>query len=131
MINFLNETRDSIAASGHTPANITFIGSLESGHRCTWAEFEQVADFDYDSSFGSSKIATDLTIVFADGQTMWRGEYDGSEWWSHSTPAVLPDVSLPIRSLGGAGVMWSTLAEIDEEASSDAEPAAGVAVQEE
>jgi hypothetical protein len=115
VINFLAETNEAITESGHTPADVVFIGSLESGHRCTWAEFETLADFDYDNGFGSSKIATDLTVVFSDGQTMWRGEYDGSEWWVSPRPPVVPETVLPIRSFGGQGVMWSTLAEIDEE----------------
>jgi len=114
-MNLLSETREAIANSGHTPDDIMFIGSRVSGHRCTWEEFEGLADFNYDSSYGSSKIATDLIIAFRDGATMWRGEYDGSEWWEYSTPFVIPDESHPIRSLGGDHVLWSTLAEIDAE----------------
>lgn len=117
MTNFLSETCEAISESGHTPDDITFIGSLESGHRCTWTEFEKLADFSYDDGFGAPKIATDLTVVFADGQTMWRGEYDGSEWWNVSRPAVIPETVHPIRSLGGSMAMWDTLSAIEEKIS--------------
>lgn len=111
MQNLLSETRLAIKESGHTPADIVFIGSLESGHRCTWEEFEGLADFPYDAGYGAAHIATDLKIVFRDGSTMWRGEYDGAEWWEFSRPPEIPDESRPIHSLGG-NVLWETLAEI-------------------
>lgn len=44
MINLLAETREAIADSGHTPEDIVFIGSLDSGHRCTWDEFIKLTD---------------------------------------------------------------------------------------
>lgn len=112
MTNLLTETIEAITGSGHTPEDVVFIGSEETGHRCTWAEFVELADFEYDSSFGAAHIATDLKIVFSDGSTMWRGEYDGSEWWNYSEPFQVPEKSHPIRTLGGPGVMWKTLGEM-------------------
>jgi hypothetical protein len=114
-MNLLAETIEAIASSGHSPDDIVFIGSLDSGHRCTWAEFQQLADFDYDAGFGVSEIATDLTVVFRDGQTMWRHDYDGSEWWAYRPPPRIPSGAHPIRTLGGPGAMWVTLAELNEE----------------
>lgn len=116
-MNLLAETLAAITASGHTHADIVFIGSLASGHRCTWHEFIKLADFEYDDGFGAPEIATDLTIVFADGQTMWRHDYDGSERWDYSPPATIPAVSHPIRTLGGPGVMWESLEELNATAS--------------
>lgn len=87
MGNLLKETTDAIADSGHDPADIVFIGSEESGHRCTWEEFTVLADREYDSGFGGAEVNTKLVIRFSDGQSMWRGEYDGNEWWEYSTPA--------------------------------------------
>lgn len=37
------------------------------------------------SGYGSPEIATDLVIRFSDGRSMWRAEYDGSEWWDFDT----------------------------------------------
>jgi hypothetical protein len=114
-MNLLHETVAGIVASEHNPTDIVFIGSLKSGHRCTWEEFTVLADLDYSNDYGAVEIAQDLVIVFSDGQTMWRAEYDGSEWWAFSLPVVIPDESYPIRSLGGKDIMWETLAEINLE----------------
>lgn len=111
MTNLLQETREGIAQSGHTPEGIVFIGSRETGHRCTWAEFEGLADIEYNAGFGGQEIASDLEIVFSDGATMTRGEYDGSEWWNFSRPFTEPKESHPITSLL-ANIGWSSLAEI-------------------
>ena len=99
MRNFLQETQDEIASSGHTEQDIIFIGSEQSGHQCSWAEFLNLSDFDYDSGFGSAEIPPDLCIVFADGHKLTRGEYDGSEWWEHTWPFRKPSISLPIKKL--------------------------------
>jgi hypothetical protein len=97
--NLLEETREAIAESGHTEADIVFIGSEKTGHRCTWDEFETLANREYDSGFGASEVAQDLIVVFSDGQKLWRGEYDGSEWWNFSKPFSMPESSLPIKLL--------------------------------
>ena len=112
MTNLLQETREAISLSGHTESDIVFIGSEESGHQCSWGEFCALADFEYDAGFGSAAIAQDLVFVFEDGQKLWRGEYDGSEWWEHSTPFKRPETALPIRKLRGS--MWGSLDEINK-----------------
>lgn len=113
MINLLSETKRAINDSGHGPSDIIFIGSEESGHSCSWKEFLKLADVEYDNGYGSPWVATDLIIVFSDGQKMWRGEYDGSEWWEHSKPFVRPDRALKITALGAG--LWKNLAEINGE----------------
>ena len=90
MTNLLKETLQDIEYFGHKVQDIVFIGSIDSGYSCTWAEFLVLADIEYYSGFGGQKVATDLTIVFRDGGTMWRSEYDGSEWWAYSKPAEIP-----------------------------------------
>jgi len=114
-MNLLRETVGHIVESGHTPDDIIFVGSEKSGHQCTWAEFQVLADVEYSSGFGAAEVAQDLIIVFRDGQKMWRGEYDGSEWWEHSTPFRVPDKSLPIHRLivTKDRVGWCDLAEIN------------------
>lgn len=113
-MNLLKETIDDIKQSGHTPEDIVFIGSIESGHACTWDEFQILADVEYDSGFGSQNIAHDLVIVFSDNSKMWRHEYDGSENWSYSSPVTIPTDTKPIRALtlDNLHSMWDSLADI-------------------
>ena len=106
-MSLLTETTDCITTSGHTPKDIIFIGSANTGYSCTWEEFKKLALFDYDNGFGSAQIAIDLIIVFADGQQMTRKEYDGSEWWQFTIPFKMPKKLLPIIRLGVG--MWDTL----------------------
>ncbi len=104
MKNLLEETKSAIADSGHTEADIIFIGSEQSGHQCTWEEFCVLADKEYDNGYGNPEVAYDLIIVFSDGHKMWRGEYDGSEWWEYSSPFAMPTEKHPIHSLFALGL---------------------------
>ena len=64
-------------------------------------QFWKLADTEYDNSYGSPKIATDLTLV---GEDYWmtRGEYDGAEWWDyHTMPGT---TGLPIREITALSV---------------------------
>ena len=113
-MNLLQETIQSIKRSGHEIKDIMFIGSEHSGHSCTWKEFETLADQDYDDGYGAAKVAIDLIIVFKDGAKMWRGEYDGSEWWNFSTPFKMPEETHPIKNLFTNSVGWDELNRINE-----------------
>ena len=112
-MNLLEEKKEAIERSGHTIEGIIFIGSEGSGHQCTWNEFKKLANRDYDSGYGGQEVAHDLIIVFSDGFKMWRGEYDGSEWWEFSTPFKTPKEKKPITSLF-ADIGWSALLEINK-----------------
>ena len=116
MANFLAETIDAVAKSGHKPDDIIFIGSKETGHQCTWEEFCKLADIEYDSGFGAQEIASDLIVVFADGSSMWRWEYAGSEWWVFAVPFVAPEQRKSIKALkvSGTRVGRGTLAELND-----------------
>lgn len=113
-MNLLEETRESIKESGHLPEDIVFIGSVESGHECTWDQFVTLADREYDSGYGGQEVASDLIVVFSDGQQMRRSEYDGSEWWSFFVPFKRPEERRPISRLFARGY-WGTLAGIEQE----------------
>lgn len=115
-MNLLTETVAAIQQSGHSTGDIVFIGSEETGHRCTWEQFHILADKKYDEGFGAQKVAEDLIIVFSDGAKMWRGEYDGSEWWEFSSPFKAPAAIKQIRSLFTRGVGWDSLARINPDA---------------
>jgi hypothetical protein len=115
MTNFLEETIDDIKSSGHAIEDVVFIGSLESGFACRdWAHFAELANFEYDSGFGSQKIATDLIISFSDKSHMWRHEYDGSESWHYTKPIELPTETKETKILGGDNYMWKSLEEMNE-----------------
>lgn len=110
--NLLEETKQAITKSGHKIQDIVYIGSSETNHSCTWRQFKKLADVEYYSGYGASQVAPDLIIQFRDGSTMWRGEYDGAEWWEYSAPFVPPEPKdrLPIYSL--VEDLWHRLAEI-------------------
>jgi hypothetical protein len=114
-MNFLKETIEAIEKSEHTIDQIIFIGSRESGHSCTWDEFVKLADFKYDDGFGGQEIARDLIIVFSDSTYMWRGEYDGSEWWDFLPSFVMPKTHKEIKRLKCPECLWMTLEEIQED----------------
>jgi hypothetical protein len=115
-MNLLAETKDAIKNSGHTPDNIRFIGSRESGHCCTWAEFCNLADVEYNNDFGSQEVASDLIVVFDDGSSMWRREHAGAESWEFSVPFSMHEQLKPLSKLvvSEEQVGWKTLAELNK-----------------
>lgn len=67
-------------------------------HKTTWEDFKKNADIDYDSGYGSSKVAQDLLVV---GENWWleRGEYDGSEWWDYKEMPKEPTKTIELKAL--------------------------------
>ena len=116
-MNLLKETIEDIKQSGHKPEDIVFIGSEGSGHSCSWAEFTELADRDYDSGFGAQKVAVDLVVVFSDGAKMWRDWYNGSEYWNYLAPFEMPKETRRITNLFVTPTRsgWMDLAEINAE----------------
>lgn len=56
-----------------------------------YVQFLEILDFDYDSGYGSQGIYG--FIWYEDGTFSERGEYDGSEWFSHvKTPEIPVDL---------------------------------------
>lgn len=119
MTNLLNETKEAIKDSGHKISDIVYIGS-EDGHSCNWTQFTKLADKEYDDGFGAAKVATDLRIVFNDGQTMWRGEYDGSEWWNCSKPFIITEEIKPIKRV--IGNYWPKLKDLQDDSDTHHNP---------
>lgn len=114
MTNLLLETREAIKLSGHDVADITFIGSEDGKYSCTWAEFQTMADVQYDSGYGSPKVATDLVIRFSDGKHLWRTEYDGSEWWTFASLAPTFE-GTPKRITRIIGNLWPDVRDLNRE----------------
>lgn len=114
--NLLAETLEAIEASGHSTEDIVFIGSLETGHRCTWLEYEALADAEYEYGYGAQLVASDLVIAFSDGQRMVRGEFDGSEYWDYRRPYIEPTIVKKITSLfvSPPHIGWRTIEQINE-----------------
>lgn len=111
-MNLLKETTDEIRRTGHTPADIVYIGSRD-GYSCTWDEFTRLADVEYDAGYGGQEVASDLEVHFSDGSWLERSEYDGSECWEIRRRFVPPAETKPIRRLTGG--MWSSLAGLHED----------------
>lgn len=84
---FFEETCAVLDSYEIHPSNITFIGSISSGHACTWEEFEKLADFDYDGGFGAQKVATDLVIVLTLSATNMTAPRAGHTREDSSCPA--------------------------------------------
>lgn len=111
-MNLLDETTTAIEKSGHDISDIVYIGSSETNHQCSWKKFRKLANVEYSNDYGAAEVATDLIIVFSDGSRMWRGEYDGSEWWEYAPVFKKPVTSKPIKRLTGGS--WKTLQELND-----------------
>ena len=116
-MNLLKKTKNCIEKAGKKPEDIIFIGSLFSGHSCTWEEFKKLADFEYDSGYGGAEVVVDLRIVFKDMTYMHRGEYDGSEWWEYQERVKIPTETNPIKTLKGGlrGTLEAAHKELEED----------------
>lgn len=112
-MNLLKDTLNIMTANDISPEEIVFIGSLESGHCCTWEEFQELADREYDDGYGAQWVATDLTIVFSSGSRLIRGTADGSEWWEWLSPPKVPTSTQRLNYLFSIHG-WETLRSINE-----------------
>lgn len=80
IINFGKETRFAITVVDHFIDDIAWIGNYN--FRVDIDEFFKVADnTNYNNGYGTSYIPIDLMIVFKNGDSLHRFEYDGSERW--------------------------------------------------
>lgn len=113
-MNLLKETIDCLTDNGHSIEDVIWVGSCDGNFAISWDDFTQIADIDYDSSFGHPEIATDLVVV-GEGWWLEREEYDGSEWWEfkthpkqHSSPRSFSRVTNP------TGCGWEKLININK-----------------
>lgn len=111
MTNLWEETTRMLAAHEKTFKDVLYIQG--SDFEITKEYFEQVAKMsNYNSGFGSVKVAEDLVIV---GDDWWleRHDYDGNEWWEYKEKPKRINEIKEIWSL--ADGMWNTLAELNED----------------
>jgi hypothetical protein len=88
MTNLYEETNKAISDFGYSWDDVVWIGSGTSKYPID--EFiAKAKETYYDSGFGSAEIDADLIVVFKDSTWLYRGEYDGSEWWNHTS--LVPD----------------------------------------
>jgi hypothetical protein len=106
-----DETVTVLESHGKTIADIEYIGSSETKINTNKA-LELMKKTNYDSGYGSQKIADNLMIKGNDF-IMTRGEYDGSEWWNYmQTDPSLPQVDTDVKSLE-TNIGWDSLEEIN------------------
>ena len=82
-MNFLKETISVMSKYKLDPKEIIYIGDRKSS--CSWEDFQEIANIEYDKH-GCAEIIKGLIIVFKNGVEMYRGEYNGSEWWEVQIP---------------------------------------------
>ena len=111
------ETLRAINRNNKDIDDIIFIGSEITGHYLVgiWDTFSKISKFEYDSGFGSQKIASDLIIVFNDLSRLVRDDYDGAESWEFIRAFKMPKTLIPVDKLTTEGAMWDTLESINEE----------------
>lgn len=93
MINLLEETIEAIEGSGKKTEDVKWVGTEDKW--CTWDDFKQIADFEYENGFGGQEISYELIICGSDWW-MERHEYDGSEWWEFKQSPKMPSVNSPL-----------------------------------
>ena len=120
MANLLKETKEILKDNHKSLDDILWCGSKEFGY-FTKEDFIKLADTEYDSGFGSPKVAEDLVIV---GKDFWleRYEYDGAESWKYKSIPEKPQkyikpTALTIKQANILGydvsVGWENLKEIN------------------
>ena len=109
MANLLEETRTKLKDNNKLETDVLWCGSEEYGW-FSWAKFNKLANKDYDASFGSPKVCTDLLVV---GKDWWleRHEYDGSEWWEYKARPKKPRKQAAPVVIVDNSFMWQSLAE--------------------
>lgn len=89
---FYDTTLKALADSGHSSEDITFIGSRNTGHSCTWDEFKELCKQQEKEMSAYYNVPVDLVIVFRDGQYMDRhdSEHGYGFDWRYMKPFVIP-----------------------------------------
>lgn len=113
MANLKKETLEDLKDGGYKPEDIEWVGCND--FTIPTDLFWKLADYEYDSGFGSQEVATDLIIVLKDGSYLERHEYDGSEWWELKRSPKKPQAHRDdIKYVVRGSSMWDTLKEMQE-----------------
>lgn len=110
MSNLIHETEKCFSGR-----KVDWVGSMDGKYAMSWDEFKnKFKDLEYDSGFGSQKIASDLVVVFTDGGWLEREEYDGAEHWVDKFTPVRKEGAKSFDIVGGDEHMWEDLEEMNE-----------------
>lgn len=87
MLNLKNETLEILHENGKSMEDVCWVGGDD--FSIPIPLFWELADQEYDNSYGSQIVAADLVVV---GNGFWleRHEYDGSEWWEFKEEPAMP-----------------------------------------
>lgn len=111
MSNLIHETKEYFNGR-----KVDWVGSKDGKYAMSWDEFEsKFKDLEYDSGFGSQKIAVDLVVVFTDGSWLEREEYDGAEHWANKSMPVRQEDAKSFDVAGGDEYMWDYLEKMNEQ----------------
>ena len=83
-INFKEETIEKLKYLRKDKKDIVFIGTSNGKSGCSYDDFLEMSDYEYDNGYGGAEVLDNLVIVFKDGTYLYRNEYDGSEWWDYA-----------------------------------------------
>lgn len=117
-MNLLKETKLILKENGKSIKDIIAVQGKD--FAISVENFINLADTDYDSGYGSPKVAEDLLII---GKDFWleRHEYDGSEWWEYKeSPGILENIvevtALTVNQCGfNCSCGWETLKNLNFE----------------
>jgi len=114
LTNLLTETIRALDWHEKKPEDVWWVGSGDGKLAVSWKAFTEMANIEYDSGYGSQKIASDLVVV---GDSWWlsRHEYDGSESWSYHTIPVLLESAKGFTRVEEDHKHWVTLEEMDQD----------------
>ena len=112
-MNLLQETLKALSVCKKTETDVIWVGSLE--YEISWDDFKRLADREYNESYGTQEVASDLLIVGEDWH-LERYEYDGSENWVYRDILKRPVGQLrKPRRIIDKNNGYLTLAEINKE----------------
>ena len=96
MSNLLVETREDLEDNNKTINDINWVGNNKFYFDVN--EFLNIANVEYDDSYGAPEVAQDLLVV---GDNWWleRHEYDGSEWWEYKEIPLKPNTKIELKAL--------------------------------
>jgi len=104
MTSLLQETLNTLQKINKAPEDILFIGDKKGNWKISWEYFQQIADKEYDSGFGTVKVKLNLVIVFKDNSWLEREEYDGAEWWTYKK---CPTLKSNAKEVKDENVIWN------------------------
>lgn len=83
MKNLYVETIRAIEASGHTIAEVDFVGTFDGEAAMLWEKFADIANINYNEQLRAPGIPLDLCVVFTDGTWLERRKNYLDERWRY------------------------------------------------